>query len=130
MTSYTDVKDPEREQCFFGHLVIACANDDVDLMIAENITRRMDHEFGKMIYVETRVYSHVNREDYIFEIWLESYDIELLHSKRKARFHNNTWNGPENVDDTQLEYLVDRVNETIMDNLQYNNYYHYLEKKV
>jgi len=122
--NYTHIKDPEREKCFCGHLVIACSQDDADLKIAENITLRMHHEFGKKVFVETRIFSHAQPEDYVFEIWFESYNIELLHSKRGARFHNNTWDGPEDVDKRQLEYLVEKVDEIITDNNKYKYDFH------
>lgn len=41
-------EDPEGQELFRGHLVIACANLDEDLELAEKITERFKEEFGKV----------------------------------------------------------------------------------
>lgn len=70
--------------------------------------------------METRVLGHARKEDNVYEIWLESYDIDLLHSKRQAFINSKVWTGPSDVDDSQLNYLVDRVNELISDESRYS----------
>ncbi len=78
---YEYVYDEEFEREFRGHLIIACTGEDRDLDIAEKITTRFEKEFGKKVFVETRVMALAREEDNVFEIWLESYEIDLLHSK-------------------------------------------------
>ncbi len=85
--NYTEIEDKKGAEAFRGRLVVACCGSDKDSELAEQITARMGDEFGKQVYVETRVYSHARQEDNLYEIWLESYDIELLHSRRGA-FYN------------------------------------------
>lgn len=70
--------------------------------------------------METRVLGHARKEDNVYEIWLESYDIDLLHSKRQAFINSKVWTGPSDVDDSQLNYLVDRVKELISDESRYS----------
>mmetsp|Transcript_6589 Transcript_6589/g.18396 ORF Transcript_6589/g.18396 Transcript_6589/m.18396 type:complete len:679 (+) Transcript_6589:93-2129(+) len=105
---------------FQGHLVVACSAKDADLEIAEKITTRMSEDFGLKIFVETRVYGHAKPEDFLFEVWLESYDIDLIHSKRKATLSSQTWEGPSECDDAQIEYLVDQVGYLISDDHRYS----------
>ena len=105
---------------FQGHLVVACSSLDSDLEIAEKITKRMGEEFGLKIFVETRVYGHAKPEDFLFEVWLESYDVDLIHSKRKATLSSQTWDGPAECDDTQIEYLVGQVGYLISDDHRYS----------
>jgi hypothetical protein len=94
---------------FRGHLVIACGPHDEDLNTAEKITARMREEFGETVYVETRIMMHVREDDNVYEVWLESYEIDLLHSRRRNYMQTARWSGPANVDDAQLEYLVKQV---------------------
>jgi len=105
---------------FQGHLVVACSALDSDLEIAEKITARMGQEFGRKIFVETRVYGHAKPEDFLFEVWLESYDVDLIHSKRKATLNSQTWDGPPQCDDAQIEYLVGQVGYLISDDHRYS----------
>lgn len=122
-TKYKYVHDEEFEREFRGHLVIACGPMDEDLAIAEKITVRMREEFGKKIYAETRVFGHAREEDLVFEVWLESYEIDLLHSRKRATGNVETWDGPAEVDDEQLDYLVERVRFLISDLSRYSYRY-------
>ena len=117
---YEVVQDKEFEEEFRGHLIVACTGDDEDLEIAEKITAAMDKAFGKQIYVETRLIAHARQEDNVFEVWLESYEIELLHSKKRASSNAKGWDGPADCDDTQIEYLVERVRFLISDDARYS----------
>lgn len=117
---YQVVEDEEFEREFRGHLVVACTGNDADLEIAEKITATMGEEFGKQIYVETRVIGHAREEDNVFEIWLESYEIDLLHSKKRATSNTKDWDGPAECDDHQIAYLVDRVGFLISDEARYS----------
>jgi hypothetical protein len=119
-TNYTFKDDIDGAEQFRGHLVVACCGSDHDLALAEKITKRMEDEFDKMIYVETRVYSHARQEDNLYEIWLESYDIELLHSRRGAFYNAKQWDGPADVDEEQLENIVERVKFLIGDDARYS----------
>jgi hypothetical protein len=119
-TNYTFKEDTGGAEQFRGHLVLACCGSDKDLALAEKITKRMEKEFDKMIYVETRVYSHARQEDNLYEIWLESYDIELLHSRRGAFYDAKQWLGPADVDDEQLDNIVKRVNFLIGDDARFS----------
>eukprot|EP00581_Thalassiosira_minuscula_P008245 CAMPEP_0183709200 /NCGR_PEP_ID=MMETSP0737-20130205/5287_1 /TAXON_ID=385413 /ORGANISM="Thalassiosira miniscula, Strain CCMP1093" /LENGTH=748 /DNA_ID=CAMNT_0025937229 /DNA_START=256 /DNA_END=2502 /DNA_ORIENTATION=+ len=112
--------DPEGQRDFRGHLVIACTPTDEDIDVAEKITMRFKEEFGKAVFVETRVLGHARVEDNVFEVWLESYEIDLLHSKRQAFINSKMWKGPSDVDDEQLEYLVERVRYLISDDARYS----------
>lgn len=94
---------------FRGHLVIACGPYDKDLDTAEMITARMKKEFGDKVYVETRIMMHAREDDNVYEVWLESYEIDLLHSRRRNYMQTAGWTGPANVDATQLEHLVEQV---------------------
>ena len=123
-TNYTHVVDEEVTKEFKGHLVVACCGSDHDLDLAEKITSRMKSEFGKKVFVETRVYNHARQEDNLYEIWLESYDIELIHSRRGAFYNNKQWSGPADVDEKQLDYIVDRVAYLISDDARYSYHLH------
>ena len=112
--------DPEGQAAFRGHLVVACTQSDEDLKLAETIAKRFKDEFGKAVVVETRVLGHARREDNVFEVWLESYEIDLLHSKRQAFINSKLWTGPSEVDDGQLDYLVERVRYLISDDSRYS----------
>lgn len=122
---YTVVHDEEFEREFRGHLVIACSGIEEDLDIAEKITIRCEKEFGKKVFVETRVMTLAQEDDFCFEIWLESYDIELLHSKRRATMGTRQWKGPADIDDSHIDYLVDRVRFLISDDARYSYEYYY-----
>lgn len=126
---YQHEKDEEFEREFRGHLVVACTPEDSDLEIAEKITARMDKEFGKQIFVETRVMAHAREEDCVFEVWLESYEIDLLHSKKRASSNAEGWDGPADCDDQQIDHLVDEVRFLISDDARYN-YRYELDMKV
>ena len=123
-TNYTHVIDEEATREFRGHLIIACCASDKDLDLAEKITLRMEKEFGKKIYVETRVYNHARQEDNLYEIWLESYDIELIHSRRGAIYNKRKWDGKADVDDEQLDYIVGKVGHMISDDTRYSYWLH------
>jgi hypothetical protein len=117
---YQVIRDEEFEREFRGHLIIACTADDQDLEIAERITVRFAQEFGKKVFVETRVMALARPEDNVYEIWLESYDIELLHSKKRATANSKGWTGPAEIDAAQLEYLTERVRFMISDDARYS----------
>lgn len=117
---YEVENDPEFEREFRGHLVIACTGMDSDLEVAEKITLRFQKEFGKKVFVETRVMALAREEDSVFEIWLESYEVDLLHSKRRATSDAEGWKGPATVDDVQLNHLVDKVGFLISDKARYS----------
>ena len=91
-----------------------------DLEIAEKITLRFEKEFGKQVWVETRIEALAREEDSVFEIWLESYEIDLLHSKKRANSSNQDWKGPAECDDAQIDYLVDRVRFLTSDDARYS----------
>lgn len=112
--------DPEGQAAFRGHIVVACPDLDEDLQLAETITKRFKDEFDKAVRVETRVLGHARKEDNVFEVWLESYEIDLLHSKRQAFINSKLWTGPSDVDDKQLDYLVERVRYLISDESRYS----------
>ena len=112
--------DPEGQAAFRGHLVVACPDLDEDLQLAETITKRFKDEFDKAVMVETRVLGHARKEDYVFEVWLESYEIDLLHSKRQAFINSKLWTGPSDVDEKQLDYLVEMVRYLISDESRYS----------
>ena len=112
--------DEEFQREFRGHLVIACTGDDSDLEIAEKITMRFEKEFGKQVFVETRIMSLARLEDNVFEVWLESYEVDLLHSKKRASSGAKGWVGPEQCDDDQIEFLVERVRFLISDDARYS----------
>jgi ribonuclease E len=117
---YKSVDDEEFRKEFRGHVVVACTPSDGDLEIAEKITARMAKEFGKQIYVETRVIAHAREEDFVFEVWLESYDIDLLHSKKRASANVEGWDGPVECDDQQIDYLVKEIRFLISDDARYS----------
>jgi len=116
--------DPEHgdvnmdEEEFRGHLVVACTQEDDDLTVAETITERMGAEFGKSVFVETRVLAHARMEDKVFEVWLESYEIDLLHSRRRAFIDSKIWKGPSDVDAEQLDKIVEEVRYLISDEVK------------
>lgn len=112
--------DPEGQEAFRGHLVVACTPIEEDVDVAEAITKRFGEEFGKAVFVETRVMGHARAEDNVFEVWLESYEVDLLHSKRQAFINSKLWTGPSDVDEAQLEYLVERVRHLISDDARYS----------
>lgn len=120
---YKVIQDEEFEKEFRGHLVVACTADDSDLMVAEKITARMFQEFGKQVFVETRVIAHAREEDNVFEVWLESYEIDLLHSKKRASLNTKGWDGPAECNDEQIEWLVDKVGFLISDDSRYSYRY-------
>ncbi len=113
-------EDPEGQKQFRGHLVLAITPTDEDMEIAEKITLRFKEEFDKAVFVETRVLGHARPEDNVFEVWLESYEIDLLHSKRQAFINSKQWTGPSEVDDKQLDYLVEKVRYLISDDARYS----------
>jgi len=117
---YEEVEDEEFEREFRGHLIVACTGRDEDLDVAEKITSRFEKEFGKQVMVETRVMALAREEDNVFEIWLESYEIDLLHSKKRATSNAQDWDGPADCDDGQIETLVDRVRFLISDDARYS----------
>jgi len=104
---------------FRGHLVIACSPSAEDLKVSEELTLRMEKEFGEKVFVETRVVGHAKPEDYLYEIWLESWEIELLHSKRRAVFQRD-WNGPRDMSEEYIDELVSRVDFYISDDYRYS----------
>lgn len=130
ITNYTHQMDEEGQAEFRGHLVVACAGTDEDLDLAETITKRMKDEFGKKVFVETRIYNQALPEDNVYEIWLESYDIELLHSRRKAIYNANQWDGPADLDEKQLDYIVGKVNYLISDDARYSFHLHEFVSQV
>jgi hypothetical protein len=117
---YEVIHDEEFQRDFRGHVIIACTGYDTDLEIAERITLRFQREFGKQVYVETRVMALAREEDNVYEIWIESYDIELLHSKKRAMANNKGWTGPAEIDDDQIDALTNRVRFLISDNARYS----------
>jgi len=111
-----------------GHLVIACSPTHDDIDIAENITLRMEKEYGESVFVETRIYQHAKPIDKLFEIWIESWEIELLHSTRKA-WYARDWEGSKEVD---IEKLTEEVGFYISDEMRYSynipqDYFHIRE---
>jgi hypothetical protein len=119
-TEYNIKHDTEFEKEFRGHLIVACGPFDEDLEIAEKITARMKKNYGKQVYVETRVMAFAQEEDAVFEVWLESYEIELLHSKKRASGNAKDWSGPVECDDKQVDWLTDRVGFLISDDARYS----------
>jgi len=112
--------DPEGQEAFRGHLVVAISPEESDMVVAEQITERIGKEFGKAVFVETRVLGHARVEDNVFEVWLESYDVDLLHSRRQAFINSKLWLGPSDVDEKQLEYIVEKVRHLISDDSRYS----------
>jgi hypothetical protein len=117
---YDVVHDEEFQREFRGHLIVACTGEDSDMDTAEKITVRFEKEFGKKVFVETRLMQLARPEDNVFEIWLESYDIDLLHSKKRATSNAKGWDGPAECDDAQIDYLVNRVRFLISDDARYS----------
>ena len=117
---YEVVEDEEFDKAFRGHLIVACTGMTEDLDIAEKITKRFEKEFGKQVFVETRVMALAREEDNVFEVWLESYEIDLLHSKKRATSNTVDWRGPAECDDEQIDYLVERVRFLISDDARYS----------
>ena len=126
---YEYVVDAEFQKEFRGHLIVACAPNDDDVAVAEKITKRMGDALGKQIYVETRVMAHARPEDNVFEVWLESYEIDLLHSKKRASSNAEGWDGPAECDDAQIENLVNEVRYLISDEARYS-YRFQLDKEM
>lgn len=118
--NYTYVEDKELDEEMRGHLIVACTTEDADLEVAEKITLAMEKNFGKQIYVETRVFTAAQPEDNVFEVWIESYEIELLHSKKRATSNAQDWDGPAECDDKQIEYLVETIRSMISDEARYS----------
>ena len=112
---YETRDDPEGQAAFRGHLVVACTPSEEDAEIADKIAARFKEEFDKAVFVEIRVLGHAKVEDNVFEVWLESWEIDLIHSKRQAFINSKIWTGPSEVDDAQLDYLVDKVRFLISD---------------
>jgi len=119
-TEYEVIYDEEFDREFRGHLIVACTDEESDLVIAEKITLQIKEELGKKVYVETRILSDALMEDNVFEIWLESYDIELLHSKRRASVGYKDWEGKLVCDDEEIERLVKRVAHLVSDDSRYS----------
>jgi hypothetical protein len=117
---YEIQKDEEFEREFRGHLVIACTGAEADLDIAEKITLRFEKELGKQVFVETRILQLAREEDNVFEVWLESYEVDLLHSKKRATANAKGWFGPAECGDAQVEYLTERVKFLISDEARYS----------
>lgn len=117
---YKFIYDKEFTEAFRGHLVVACTAEEEDLDVAEKITVRFEEEFGKQIFVETRVISHALLDDNCFEVWLESYEIELLHSKKRATTGAKDWTGPIDCGDAEIERMVERVAFLISDDTRYS----------
>jgi hypothetical protein len=112
---FTNAQDDDFQKNFRGHLVVACGPYDEDLEVAERITERMLKEFGNAIYTETKIYKHATPDDNVFEVWLESYEIDLLHSKRRAFMGVDGWEGKGEVDETRMDYLVEQVSHLTSD---------------
>ena len=108
---FTNVQEDDFQKNYRGHLVVACGNFDEDLETAERITERMEKEFGNSIYTETKIYKHAMEADNVFEVWLESYEIDLLHSKRRSFMGVDGWDGKAEVDDDQMNYLVKEISK-------------------
>ena len=104
---------------FRGHLVIACSSTEEDLEMSEKLTMRMDKEFGEQVFVETRVVGHAKPEDHLYEIWLESWEIELLHSKRRAVFQKD-WEGPRDITEDYIDDLVNKIDFYISDDFRHS----------
>ena len=120
MFDYEVVRDAEFIRDFRGHVIIACTGNDADLEIAERITLRFQQEFGKQVYVETRIMALARDDDNVYEIWIESYDIELLHSKKRAMANVKGWTGPAEIDTAQIDCLTNRVRFLISDDARYS----------
>lgn len=120
---YQVEEQDEKNKDFRGHLVIACSPSDDDLTIAEKLTLRMEKSFGTQVFVETRVVGHAKLEDNLYEIWLESWDIDLLFSKRSAVFNPREWDGPREVTDEYIDELVDQVKFLTSDDARYSYRY-------
>jgi len=96
--------------------------------VAEVITNRMEKEFGNAIYTETKIYQHATEADNIFEVWLESYEIDLLHSKRRAFMGVDGWEDKPEVDDERMEYLVKEIATLTSDDAR--NSYRWTEEHI
>jgi len=112
---FENAQDADFQKNFRGHLVIACGNFEEDLEVAEQITTRMESEFGNAIYTETKIYQHAMPADNVFEVWLESYEIDLLHSKRRAFMGVDGWEDKFEVDSERIDYLVKEVSNLTSD---------------
>eukprot|EP00594_Rhizosolenia_setigera_P005064 CAMPEP_0178948922 /NCGR_PEP_ID=MMETSP0789-20121207/5742_1 /TAXON_ID=3005 /ORGANISM="Rhizosolenia setigera, Strain CCMP 1694" /LENGTH=683 /DNA_ID=CAMNT_0020629343 /DNA_START=36 /DNA_END=2087 /DNA_ORIENTATION=+ len=107
---------------FRGHLVIACSPTQEDINLASKLTERMDKEFGEQVYVETRVIGHAKPQDYLYEIWIESWEVKLLHSKRRAVFQRD-WEGARDITDEVMDSIVEQVEFWISDKVKYSFFY-------
>jgi len=125
---FTKNQDKDFQKNYRGHLVVACGNFDADLDVAEKITTRMEEEFGNAIYTETKIYQHALEADNVFEVWLESYEIDLLHSKRRAFMGVDGWEGKSEVDGEEMDYLVKEIAKLTSDNAR--NSYRWSEEHV
>ena len=65
---------------------------------------------------KTCVYNHARQEDNVYEIWIESFDIQLIHSRLGDFYNTNQWDGPADMRDKQLDYIVEMVGHLISDN--------------
>lgn len=125
---FTKNQDDDFQKNFRGHLVVGCGNFEADLDVAEAITTRMEKEFGNRIYTETKIYQHATEGDNVFEVWLESYEVDLLHSKRRAFMGVDGWDGKAEVDDEQMDYLVDEISKLTSDDAR--NSYRWTEEMI
>ncbi|VEU36146.1 unnamed protein product [Pseudo-nitzschia multistriata] len=112
---YTSAQDDDFQKNFRGHLIIACGNFEADLDDAELITTRMEKEFGNAIYTETKIYQHATPDDNVFEVWLESYEIDLLHSKRRAAMNVVGWEGKGELNEDRMDFLVKEIGKLTSD---------------
>jgi len=115
LVDYTKSQDDDFQMNFRGHLIVACGPYEADLDVAEAITNRMQKEFGNRIYTETKIYQYAREDDNVFEVWLESYEIDLLHSKRRNFMGVDGWDGPAEIDDAQMDFLVNEIRELTSD---------------
>lgn len=125
---FENAQDEDFQKNFRGHLVVACGNFEEDLEVAEQITTRMESEFGNAIYTETKIYQHAMPTDNVFEVWLESYEIDLLHSKRRAFMGVDGWEGMSEVNTERIDYLVEEVSKLTSDSAR--NSYRWSEEHV
>jgi len=125
---FTPNQDDDFQKNFRGHLVVACGNFEPDLDAAEKITTRMEEEFGNAIYTETKIYKHAMEADNVFEVWLESYEIDLLHSKRRAFMGVEGWDGNPDVDEPRMDYLVEEISRLTSDDAR--NSYRWVDEHI
>merc|ERR1712238_514325 len=91
---YKDSNDTRFEEEFRGHLVIVCAPVERDIELAEMITQRMEPEFDKQVYVETRVMAHLVRTDFVF-----------LFSRRREYYWGDSWKGHGTLTKEKMQWL-------------------------